>query len=128
MEENNQNPDLTAIKVKQPRRILHCSDGIYEEYSDEDEPVNKENLQNISFARKIGHQLIYGLDYVGEAIANFLNITTPKYAYEINQFKKMEEERLKEEQELKDNTWQIDSETAVITVVPAQQNEDNNKY
>ena len=34
-------------------------------------------------------------DYVGESIASFLGITTPKYSYEIEQFKKIQEEQAK---------------------------------
>jgi hypothetical protein len=122
MDDRGQNEDSKTIRVKTPKRVLHCSDGVYEEYSEDEEPINKENLQDISTMRKIAHNLVYGLDYVGEAIASFLNITTPKYAYEINQFKKMEEERAKEAQEMKDNTWQVENEqSTIVTVAPAQQ-------
>lgn len=67
------------------------------------------------------------MDYTGEKIASFLGITSPKYAYEIGQFKKMEEKRLKEEKELKDNTWAIEKETPEvqpIVTAPARTSND----
>lgn len=53
--------------------------------------------------QQTGNRILAACDYVGEAIAAFLGITTPKYSYEIEQFKKMQEEHakaLKEEKEV----------------------------
>lgn len=49
-----------------------------------------------------GNRVVAACDYVGEAIAAFLGITTPKYKYEIEQFKKMQEEQAKALKEEKD--------------------------
>jgi len=48
-----------------------------------------------------GNHVLAACDYVGESIASFLGITTPKYSYEIEQFKKDQEEHAKAEEEEK---------------------------
>lgn len=73
-------------------------------------------------AKRMGTNVVSGLDYTGEKLASFLNITTPKYAYEIQQFKKMEARKALEEKHEKENTWTIVSESPVdnpITTPPA---------
>lgn len=42
-----------------------------------------------------GTTVLAACDYVGESIAAFLGITTPKYSYELEQFKRMQEEQAK---------------------------------
>lgn len=42
---------------------------------------------------KTGSSVLMGCDYVGEKLAAFLGITTPKYSYEIEQYKKMKQEQ-----------------------------------
>lgn len=64
-------------------------------------------------AKRVGTNIVSGLDYTGEKLASFLNITTPKYAYEIEQFKKMEAKRLLEAKLEKENTWTITPESPV---------------
>lgn len=49
-----------------------------------------------------GNTMLAACDYVGESIAAFLGITTPKYSYELEQFKKMQEEKAKAEKEEKE--------------------------
>lgn len=71
-------------------------------------------------ASHIGTNVINGLDYAGEKVANFLQITTPKYAYEIDQFKKMEAKKAREEQH--ENNWTASSALTAdqpITTPPA---------
>lgn len=43
-----------------------------------------------------------GCDYVGETLASFLGITTNKYNYEIEQFKKMQEQEEKQKRDDKE--------------------------
>lgn len=53
-------------------------------------------------AWKTGNSVVAGCDYVGETLASFLGITSHKYSYEIEQFKKMKEreaERAREDKE-----------------------------
>lgn len=47
------------------------------------------------------NRILAACDYVGEKVAAALGITTPKYEYEIEQFKKMEKEREKVKEEEK---------------------------
>lgn len=48
-----------------------------------------------------GNKVLATCDYVGEKIASALGITTPKYNYEIEQFKKIQKEREKAVEEEK---------------------------
>lgn len=52
-------------------------------------------------ALMVGYKVLGACDFVGEKIAGILGITTPKYSYEIEQFKKIEDERKKAEEEEK---------------------------
>lgn len=47
------------------------------------------------------NRILAACDYVGEKVAAALGITTPKYEYEIEQFKKIEKEREKVKEEEK---------------------------
>jgi len=49
-------------------------------------------------AQRTGDKFLNGCDYVGETLVSFLGITTPKYAAEIEEYKRIQEERLKNEQ------------------------------
>lgn len=66
MDEDNKAEASNTIQIRRPKRILHCSDGVYEEYSSDEEevPVDPKNL---SLIRRIGHSIVFGLDYVGKA-------------------------------------------------------------
>lgn len=46
-----------------------------------------------------GNRVLTTCDYIGEKITAILGITTPKYSYEIKQFKKMQDERIKQLEE-----------------------------
>lgn len=60
-----------------------------------------------------GNRVLAACDYAGESIAAFLGITTPKYHYELEQFKRMQEENAKTEREEKDvGGWMQDVNTA----------------
>lgn len=111
-----------TIEIRKPKRILHCSDGIYEEYSeDEDEQKSsKVDPLNQSWPAKAVNSIVNALDYAGETLAELLNITTPKYSYEIEQFKKDQEARAKEAAFELDNTWDIEKShnSEPVTQVP----------
>lgn len=49
----------------------------------------------------VGYKVLGACDYVGEKIASVLGITTPKYSFEIEQFKKIQKEREKAAEEEK---------------------------
>lgn len=86
-------------------------------------PVNENTFFFFVFAQKrvswgpwmihralhTGNRVLAACDYVGEAIAAFLGITTPKYKYEIEQFKKMQEEQAKAHKDEKEvSGWMAD--------------------
>lgn len=121
--QNNKEHELEVV-IKKPKRVLHCSDGIYEEYSD-DEDTQEPQEQNQTFPWRIAQSVINALDYAGETLGEFFHITTPKYSYEIEQFKKEQEQRAKEEALERDNTWDIardieKSEGHPVTQVPSK--------
>nr|XP_002129010.1 protein FAM177A1-like [Ciona intestinalis] len=97
-------------KIKLPRRLIHCSDGILEEYStDEEEEEEEADLPVVDpstlrwgpyiwyMTVKSAFTGLAACDYLGEKLAYFFGITTPKYQYELNQLKEMEAEADEEE-------------------------------
>jgi len=122
----NQNIDPEAVpppkKKKVPRKVVHCSDGVYEEYStDEEEIEERKREEEIQRKRALidtrtlkwfpwifhmswltGTTMLAYADHWGEKLAWFFGITSPKYYWELEEFKKMEaekEERKKKEAE-----------------------------
>ncbi|XP_013787284.1 protein FAM177A1-like [Limulus polyphemus] len=99
---------------KLPKRILHFSDGILEEYSTDEEEAQDETDSTALLDTKqmawmpylwymtwwIGCRTLAGCDFVGEKLAHFFGITTPKYQYELEEYQRM----LKEEEEEKEKT------------------------
>lgn len=49
----------------------------------------------------LGSSVLAGCDYVGEGLASFLGITTPKYSFEIEEFKRMQAEQNAEDNAIK---------------------------
>lgn len=105
-------------KKKVPKRILHFSDGILEEYSTDEEEreearrqeEEKERSQQVENPSEMSWLpwLVYlawmsatstlrAADTMGEKLAWWLGITSPKYYYEIQEAKRM----MKEEEERK---------------------------
>ncbi|KAJ6634702.1 DNA repair protein XRCC1, partial [Pseudolycoriella hygida] len=109
-----------SVKIKRPKRVLHFSDGVIEEYSTDDENENEDVVDNDSSnnvvdesklswgpwlslkAYKTGGYVLAGCDYVGETLASFVGITTHKYSYEIEQFQKMKEQEAEQQREDKE--------------------------
>ncbi|XP_040156593.1 protein FAM177A1 [Anopheles arabiensis] len=105
-----QNEKDVEVRVRAPKKVLHFSDGTLEEYSDDEEdqvdraepaPVDESQLNWSEWMRyktcKLGNTVLAGCDYVGEGLASFLGITTPKYSYEIEEFKRMQAEQQAED-------------------------------
>ncbi|XP_034950250.1 protein FAM177A1 [Chelonus insularis] len=110
--------DIDKInKQRQPKRILHFSDGDLVEYSDGEETDNSQESRELVDPKSLdwvswtlhqtswfGSKVLEGCDYVGEALADFLGITSPKYQYEINEYNRLqklqEEERAQELKEI----------------------------
>ena len=112
--------DSSKKKKKVPKRILHFSDGVLEEYStdeEEREEAEKEQSQTVATSEMSwAPWLLYlawvsatstlkAADSLGEKLAWWLGITSPKYYYEIQEAKRM----IKEEEERKKN---MDAEMA----------------
>ncbi|XP_045581021.2 protein FAM177A1 isoform X2 [Procambarus clarkii] len=106
--------DCKKQKLKVPRRILHFSDGTLEEYStdEEDETDNRPDTLALVDPKSLrwgpwlyywmlytGTSALSACDYVGEGLANVLGITSPKYQYEIDEYKRCEEEEKAEREE-----------------------------
>nr|XP_040226412.2 protein FAM177A1 [Anopheles coluzzii] len=105
-----QNEKDVEVRVRAPKKVLHFSDGTLEEYSDDEEdqvdraepaPVDESQLNWSEWMRYktciLGNTVLAGCDYVGEGLASFLGITTPKYSYEIEEFKRMQAEQQAED-------------------------------
>uniref|UniRef100_A0A182M978 Uncharacterized protein n=1 Tax=Anopheles culicifacies TaxID=139723 RepID=A0A182M978_9DIPT len=105
-----QNEKDVEVRVRAPKKVLHFSDGTLEEFSDDEEDqvdkpapviVDESKLnwgQWIQYKTcKLGNTVLAGCDYVGEGLASFLGITTPKYSYEIEEFKRMQAEQQAED-------------------------------
>lgn len=118
LSEMEQPTQITSVRVKAPKRILHFSDGILEEYSSDDEIDGPSNQNKQSDEKQTapatlidhmwmgGSKVLAACDYVGEKLAAALGITTPKYSYEIEQIKKMQKEREKAiEEEICTGGW-----------------------
>lgn len=72
-------------------------------------------------AQQLGQNVVSVLDYTGEKLADFLNITSPKYAYEINQFKKQLAREAAEAEKDNQNTWTVEPPICnPITTPPTQ--------
>ncbi|KAG4079680.1 hypothetical protein HA402_009066 [Bradysia odoriphaga] len=112
-----------SFYLQLPKRTLHFSDGVIEEYStdddekdakDEDVVDNDDSNKVVDESQlnwgpwlslkawKTGNSVLAGCDYVGETLASFLGITSHKYKYEIEQFKKMQQREAEQEREDKE--------------------------
>merc|ERR1719233_455420 len=112
MEESQPHCNSTESKKRIPKRVLHFSDGILEEYStDEDEieerkkEEEKEKQQQVAdpstmswipclvyLAWMASTRTLSVADAAGEKLAWWLGITSPKYYYEIQEAKRMQKE------------------------------------
>ncbi|XP_022198984.2 protein FAM177A1 [Nilaparvata lugens] len=120
-------------KKRIPRRVLHFSDGVIEEYSTDEETDDpdtcKKQTVNETMAINpksltwgpwfwyqsvvLGSRTLEVCDYLGESLASFFGITTPKYQYEMDYYKnlKAEEEEQKKQQDLEMGGWVDTSNT-----------------
>ncbi|XP_076816400.1 protein FAM177A1-like isoform X1 [Clavelina lepadiformis] len=114
-------------KVKYPRRLIHCSDGILEEYSTDEEEEEEPPLPPVDTSKLTwGPYLWYhtvqaafsGLavcDYLGEKLAYFFGITSPKFQYALTELDRMQEEE-KEEEEIRAEERRAEEEFIVQTL------------
>jgi hypothetical protein len=158
MNENDRENKDSNINVKVPKRILHFSDGntesdfflellvilcfnsgIIEEFSSDEDEVDSgkpdETKESNWLLRKMkngGSKVLNVVDYVGEGLAEFLGITTPKYILEIEEHKQRKiqmELRAKEDLEndwsLTTNTENNDNSSNIVTTAPTSNNSNN---
>lgn len=107
-----QNEKDVEVQVRAPKRVLHFSDGTLEEFSDDEEDQvdavkredttvdeSKMNWSDWMMHKtcKLGTSVLAGCDFVGEGLASMLGITTPKYSFEIEEFKRMQAEQQAED-------------------------------
>ncbi|XP_067143962.1 protein FAM177A1 isoform X1 [Centruroides vittatus] len=124
---------LGEKRRKIPKRILHFSDGQLEEYSSDDDDefdsikdqkplINPKTLPWFPYLWYLtwwlGSRTLAVCDYLGEHLAYFFGITSPKYYYELQEYKRMIEE---EDQEQKENLeesagWKSSSNIELKTV------------
>ncbi|XP_015921799.1 protein FAM177A1 [Parasteatoda tepidariorum] len=118
-------------RKKAPKRLIYFSDGILEEFSsDEEEVVDAQGKESQSVVDPsslkwipyfeyllwmFGSRTLAVCDYLGEHLAWFLGITSPKYQYELDLYEKI----TKEEEELQKH---IKAENAGWTTSEDQQN------
>ncbi|XP_029041751.1 protein FAM177A1 [Osmia bicornis bicornis] len=124
---NNEAHDRKSLK--QPKRILHFSDGDMEEYSEDDPDSSEENkitqidphtLNWLPWTwyqtTWVGGKILTGCDYVGEWLANFFGITSPKYEFEINEFHRLQalENEMLHKQDLEMGGWNAQNQNNLI--------------
>lgn len=119
---NNSRCDDVKGGGRRVKRVVHCSDGVYEEYSSDEDGVYSLNSplvdpKTMTWRPWIGHlssKALAACDYVGESLADFLGITTPKYSYEIAEAERMkaEQDAEKKEADLEMAGWVVASPSA----------------
>ncbi len=102
--------DNISLGIKKPKRVIHFSDGVVEEYSsdEEDGPKNANVVPSVDpktlawipylwyYAVVASTKTLGACDFLGEKLAFFLGITSPKYQYAINEYNRLEEDEKRE--------------------------------
>ncbi|CAH1173983.1 unnamed protein product [Phaedon cochleariae] len=126
--ENTQNSNAiegqhAAVKVKTPKRVLHFCDGTLEEYSTDEEDYTPKQDSVVDPATltwgpwlsykawSAGSSTLSVMDTVGEFMASLFGITTPRYYFELEEYKRREEMRLKQQDE--EQGWSKPSSASV---------------
>ncbi|XP_052824313.1 protein FAM177B isoform X1 [Octopus bimaculoides] len=128
-------------KKKAPKRVLHFSDGILEEYStdEEEQPEVKTqttldprrvNVSTLSWLPWIWYYMVLvsaktfnAADLCGEKLAWFFGITSPKYQYAIDEYYKEQEEKTNTE---KERLHSVKTSSEPVTAPPASKNVSEN--
>ncbi|XP_013790356.1 uncharacterized protein LOC106474211 [Limulus polyphemus] len=126
--------------TKVPRRILHFSDGVLEEYSTDDGEEVEDVTDSTALldtkqmawipylwylAWWMGSRTLAGCDFLGEKLAYFFGITSPKYQYELEEYQKMLEEKEEEKkiEDIENVGWkQMEEQLSSIEVKPPGKN------
>ncbi|XP_030758335.1 protein FAM177B [Sitophilus oryzae] len=124
--DNADNISQVSYSVKTPKRVLQFSDGVLEEYStDEEEQEENKKTEIISAADNLpwstwlfykalsaGNSFLSVIDYCGDHLAWFFGITTPRYYFELEEYKRRQE--LEKKQAEKEKGWCDNKETVQI--------------
>ena len=94
-------------RKKLPKRLVYFSDGVLEEYSTDEEELDGVNPdtqplidpKTLPWVPYVGYMIwwlgsrtLAVCDYLGENLAWFLGITSPKFQYELDQYERMAKE------------------------------------
>lgn len=110
-----------VVNIRTPSKVLHFSDGTLEEFSSDEEDESKELVQapvvdpkTLKWVPYMWHYTVFAAsktlsacDYLGERLAYFFGITSPKYQYAVSEYylnTRMEEKR-QQSQMLESKTW-----------------------
>jgi len=126
---NSEKASFTEISLceterkKFPKRLVYFSDGVLEEYStDEEELDGTSDTQPLIDPKAlpwmpyfgymmwwVGSRALAVCDYLGENLAWFLGITSPKFQYELDQYERMAKEEEEFENYIKSENagWSI---------------------
>ncbi|PSN35238.1 Protein FAM177A1 [Blattella germanica] len=125
---------------KSPRKVIHFSDGTIEEYSSDEESdkpaqynceINPSAMQWGPWlwyqTLNVGTKSLEVCDYLGEHLASFFGITTPKYQYEIDEYNRMmaEEEEQRQKEDLEMGGWNDSGKLTETSTLPPEQ---SNKF
>lgn len=110
---------------RKPKRIIHCSDGIVEEYSTDEEDGEAEpepvvDTKTLTWGPYLWYytttaaiKTFHACEYLGEKLAYFFGITSPRYQYAITEFHRLEEEEKRELKEQEERRERIRDEIAM---------------
>ncbi len=120
--------------------MIHCSDGVYEEYSTDEEEIEAQRQaeeekkkramidpKSLPWSSRVLHYLwmagsgsMYYFDSWGERLAWFFGITSPKYYWEMQEFKRMKEEEEERRKKEAENTsgWNPKGDICVLDEQP----------
>lgn len=119
------------MSLKQPTRVLHFSDGDLEYSEDEVDTTEVNKIENVEHidpkaltwlpwtwyqTTVVGSKILNGCDYVGEWLADFFGITSPKYEFEINEFYRLQalENEKRHKQDLEMGGWNVQNQNNLI--------------
>ncbi|XP_003700711.1 protein FAM177A1 [Megachile rotundata] len=128
LNENINTDEHDKKSLKQPVRVLHFSDGDLEYSEDEVDTTEVNKVEHIDpktltwlpwtwyQTTWVGNKILNGCDYVGEWLADFFGITSPKYEFEINEFYRLQalENEKKHKQDLEMGGWNPQNQNNLI--------------
>ncbi|KAJ8933488.1 hypothetical protein NQ318_016868 [Aromia moschata] len=96
---NEGNVEGASVKVKTPKRVLHFSDGVLEEYSTDEEEATL-TWGPWVLVQGVGCRF-FNLDcdrHYWRIFGIIFGITTPRYYFELEEYKKREEDQKKRQE------------------------------